>query len=63
MIYFLLFGFAIIGVFAYLGIKGTNEIIDYNTRYEYNDNCHCGYCKSWRKINNMYNDTQMNKIH
>ena len=30
MIYFLLFGFAIIGVFAYLGIKGTNEIIDYH---------------------------------
>jgi len=42
---------AIIGVFAYLGIKGTNEIIDYNARYEYNDNCHCGYCKSWRKVN------------
>ena len=57
MIYFLLFSFAIIGAFAYLGIKGTNEIIDYNTKYkyEYNDNCHCGYCKSWRKINSMYN--------
>ena len=55
MIYFLLFSFAIIGAFAYLGIKGTNEIIDYNARYEYNDNCHCGYCKSWRKINSMYN--------
>ncbi len=30
MIIFLLLGFTLIGLMAYLGIKGTNEIIDYH---------------------------------
>jgi hypothetical protein len=32
MIYFLIFGFAVIGFMAYLGIKGTNEAIDFQNR-------------------------------
>ena len=32
MILFLLLGFTLIGVMAYLGIKGTNEIIDYHNK-------------------------------
>tara|TARA_R100000808_G_scaffold18551_1_gene40626 strand:- start:289 stop:399 length:111 start_codon:yes stop_codon:yes gene_type:complete len=32
MILFLLFGFTLIGCMAYLGIKGTNEIIDYHNK-------------------------------
>jgi hypothetical protein len=35
MIYFLIFGFAVIGFMAYLGIKGTNEIIDYHNSIDY----------------------------
>ena len=32
MIYFLIFGFAVIGFMAYLGITGTNEAIDFQNR-------------------------------
>jgi hypothetical protein len=32
MILFLLFGFTLIGYMAYLGITGTNEIIDYHNK-------------------------------
>ena len=47
---FLGIGISVIALLSYLGIKGVNEIIDFqNGIYEYHEHCYCHRCKELRK--------------